>query len=76
MQQEMQQLREMVFAMSREIAAEKARGDLLQATLDTWEGRDYPGEDAEEEVSARAPVAAAPCSPPARRYIGSPGERD
>ena len=76
MQREMQQLREMVFAMSREIAAEKARGDLLQATLDTWESRDDPGEDAEEEVPAQAPMAAAPWSTPARRYIGSPGERD
>ena len=96
-QREMQHLREMVFALSIEVAAEKAARGQLQMTVDALEGRDDPGEGAEirrqdgdspyapllgpadgDETSARAPVAAAPCSPPLRRvrYIGSPGDHD
>ena len=46
-QREMQHLREMVFALSREVAVERAARDQLQMTVNPWEGRDDPGEGAE-----------------------------
>ena len=46
-QREMQHLREMVFALSLEVAAKKAARGQLQMTVDALEGRDDPGEGAE-----------------------------
>ena len=49
-QREMEHLREMVFALSREVAIERAARDQLQKTVDAWEDREDPGDGAEAEV--------------------------
>ena len=52
---EMERLREMVLALSREVAIERAARDHLQQTVDAWEDREEPGDG---EAAGAAGVSA------------------
>ena len=49
-QREMQHRREMVFALSREVAVERAARDQLQMTVDAWEGHAIPAKAQKAEA--------------------------
>ena len=61
---EMERLREMVLALSREVAIERAARDHLQQTVDAWEDREEPGDG---EAAGAAGVSAPALSTPARQ---------